>query len=391
MNRRLPCLLLVLSVVTTATAQEPELRLRRGMGADLVVELIPDDTAPMPAVFHLYRGDLDRLDEYQHVGGPDGRCDLPGTSSEAALIDELLSPTAHYYLLSSADAAGVETGLGTDSAGMERPNPSPCPPPMVSCGDEVVPVADITGTEGLAIGADGTVYYSQRGFVGRRPPGGTAEDRWVRLASAGTVWGMAVRESDRTLFVAAPDDNVYSIDLDAMTPTATVLYPSPGGSNGLIVGPDEAIYYSDFGGGRVYRVDDAGSRTEVTTSGVPGANGLLFDDDGTLIVLSYFTGNIWRLTLDATMTETDRVMLSGDGGNPDGIGKDEMGRYYVTDNGAGILLRFDDTWGMPEQLLFGVPAAANVAFGKGPLDCNDLYVASAGSLGFFEADATGRP
>ena len=35
--------------------------------------------------------------------------------------------TAAYFLTTGEDAVGVESGLGSDSAGVARPNDNPCP------------------------------------------------------------------------------------------------------------------------------------------------------------------------------------------------------------------------------------------------------------------------
>jgi sugar lactone lactonase YvrE len=141
----------------------------------------------------------------------------------------------------------------------------------------------------------------------------------------------------------------------------------------------------------VWRVDDAGERTEVTASAISAPNGVLFDGDGTLLVASYQTGVIHRLTLDAGHQETDRGTAFDGTGSPDGLARDVDGAVYVTDNGGGEVLRFADGADTPEPLLSGVSAAANMAFGRGPLTCTDLYVTSAGVLRVIDAGATGVP
>jgi sugar lactone lactonase YvrE len=241
--------------------------------------------------------------------------------------------------------------------------------------------------------ADGTAYYSQSGAVGRRLPGAAPENRWAILAGATTVWGLALRD-DGMLFAGTPGagGNLWRIDTTAAVPAPVVHYPAAGSANGVIVAPDGSVLYSDFNAGRVYRVDDAGTRTQVTAATIASANGLLVDDDGTLLVLSFSTGAIWRLTLDASYQEISRVQAgSVPGASLDGIAKDVSGRYYLGDNGMRRLLRTDASFGSLEVLLTGVTAAANIAFGKGALDCTDVYVASSGNLALFEADVTGRP
>ncbi len=261
------------------------------------------------------------------------------------------------------------------------------------CGDEMLPTSSIVGTEGLAIAADGTLYYSQTEAVGRRRPGMPPEDGFVELPGATTVWGVALR--DDTLFVASPSMGgvIYSIDLGATVPEATPLLEDAGGANGLVVGPDGAVYYSDFSGNQVYRVSDGGDRTAVTTTEIDSPNGLFFESASALLVLSYSAGQVIRLTLDENAEETGRdPIFTDDSTALDGIAQDDRGRFYLGDNGEGRLLRWDPATGdTAEVLLPDVESAANIVFGRGALRCTDVYVASGGSLGRYAADVGGRP
>ncbi len=373
-----------------ALAQEPGLRLAKAGGGDVRVDIVPDASLPVPLEWNLYRGALADVAAYAQAGDPDGRCAVPGTDADIPLAGEAALPGAFYYLLTAVDAVAGETGLGTDSFGVPRPNTNPCPR---GCGTEVLPTASITRTEGLAIAPDGTAYFSQSGALGRRQPGMPPQAAWAPLPGATTVWGVAWR-ADGSVFVGSPTagGNLFVVDTTVPSPVARVLYAAAGGANGVVVGPDDAVYYSDFNAGRVHRVDDAGLRREVTASAITRANGLLFDDDGTLLVLAYSAGQIYRLTLDANMTEIARVLAGTIAGSSlDGIAKDDAGRYLLSDNSGGRLLRTDASFGNVEVLATGLPAAANIAFGKGALDCLDVYVASSGPLGFFESDVSGRP
>ncbi len=270
--------------------------------------------------------------------------------------------------------------------------------PTTSCGSGVAPAGQIAGTEGVAIAADGTVYYSQTGGVGRWVPDDAApSDDWVSLAGTSTVWGMAIAEEGH-LYVATPAGNatagiIWEIDTTAASPSGTMLFPSAGRPNGLTLGPDSAVYYGDFAGGDVYRVDGDGNRTAVSDPNTPfdAPNGVLFDADGTLLVAEYSAGEIWRVTLDANQVETARELLTDDAGQPDGIARDDEGRYYVTDNGGGRVLRYDATFGNREILQQSVGAAANMAFGRGALRCTDLYVTSSGAMRVLDVGAAGVP
>ncbi|HUQ05412.1 MAG TPA: SMP-30/gluconolactonase/LRE family protein [Kofleriaceae bacterium] len=287
------------------------------------------------------------------------------------------------------DGAGGDGG-GTDAGGDGAS----------ACGTMMPTLADLGGTEGIAIAGDGTIYYSQNGAVGRWVPGGQAVDQWVTLSGATTVWGMAL-DGD-ILYVGSPGSGgrIWRIDTAAATPAATTYYMTAGSANGVTVGPDGAVYYSDFNAtGHVWRVTGVGVRTQVTTTAINQPNGVMFDADGTLLVARYANpSEIYRLTLTAG-AETGRITAlsntAGMVGNPDGLARDEMGRLYVTNNSGGRVLRFgaamNGVFGAREELAMSVGSAANMAFGRGALACTDLYVTSSGALRKLAVGATGVP
>lgn len=288
----------------------------------------------------------------------------------------------------------VDSGSTVDAGGDEDagggPVDSGTPPLDASsgtCGGARPTITGITGTEGLVIGRDGTIYYSQAGGVGRLVPGGAPEDDWVRISGASTVWGMVPDAANETLYVGSPaTGTIYAIDLTAASPAAAPFLTGAGAPNGLTMGPDGALYYSDFGGNRVYRValgGATGTRTQVTASPISGANGVAFLPDGTLLVASYGRGNLIRLTL-TDGAETGRTTFATGLGAPDGVAVDADGRVYVTDNAGGRLIRLEADGTGPMTLMTGISAAASVEFGAGALDCEDVYVASSGAARRYE-------
>lgn len=244
------------------------------------------------------------------------------------------------------------------------------------CGSSRPTLTGIRGTEGLVIARDGTIYYSQTGSVGRMLPGGTPENAFVSVAAT-TVWGLALDAANETLYVGAPGTGVLRIDLGAATPSATT-FVSGGQPNGLAIGPDGFLYYSDFSAGRVYRVDpsDGTARTEVTASTISGANGVAFEPSGTLLVASYATGTLFRLTLTGGV-ETDRATVTAELGAPDGVAVAADGRIFVGDQGdTGISSGVYEISGATvTPVRTDLSSPASVEFGTGALSCDDLYVA----------------
>lgn len=319
-------------------------------------------------------------------------CGDDDTNLDAGATDSAVADAASD--VGSGDA-GIETDAGSDAGASDAgsdanaPDANDAGPPP--CGTEQPSVAAVGGTEGLAIAPDGTIYYSQSGGIGRILPGMDAENDWI-TGLGGTMWGLAYRASDDVLFAATPaagGGTIYRVDTTAEDATAESFITGAGAPNGLILADDGTLLFSDFGGGSVMHADAAGETTRVGRFTQP--NGLFLDDDGTLIVLSYGPGEIFRVTLNDDWSEMSREMVADIAAAPDGIGRDEMGRYYVTDNGDGRLLRFDADFGAEEELLTGVPNAANIAWGQGPLVCTEVYVTSGGTMRVVDVGATGRP
>ncbi|MFK7999934.1 MAG: SMP-30/gluconolactonase/LRE family protein [Polyangiales bacterium] len=285
--------------------------------------------------------------------------------------------------------AGADAGASDAGSDANIPDVFDAGPP--ACGTEQPSVAAVRGTEGVAIAPDGTIYYSQSGGIGRILPGMDAENDWI-TGLGGTMWGLAYRASDDVLFAATPaagGGTIYRVDTTAEEATAESFITGAGAPNGLILAGDDGLLFSDFSGGTVMYVEGDGEPTLVGRFTQP--NGLFLDDDGTLLVLSYGPGEIFRLTVNDDWSEMSREMVADIDAAPDGIGRDEMGRYYVTDNGDGRLFRFNADFGAEEQLLTGVPSAANIAWGQGPLVCTELYVTSGATMRVVDVGATGRP
>ena len=272
-----------------------------------------------------------------------------------------------------------------DAAAPGTPDATPptAPDAMVPepslCGSVTPDVSGITGTEGLAIAPDGTIYFSQSKAIGRWRPGQAVESPWKRITGAGgnTVWGLAL--TDTHLYVGyAGNNSLWRFDLT--TGAGEEWLASAGQPNGVIIGADGALYYSDFAGDQVYRVDLATKeRTEVLAASIAQPNGLYSIDPTHLLVLSYPDGDVWELTLRDGV-ETARTRKVNTSGRLDGITRGADGRWYITDNSGGDVLVRNADFSAPAGggVLNTEPvrSAANLVFGRGALSCDDLYVTS---------------
>jgi sugar lactone lactonase YvrE len=258
-----------------------------------------------------------------------------------------------------------------------------------TCGTEKPDLTGLTGSEGLVIDADGTLYFSQPMAVGRLRPGAASkpEKAWAKLTGAGTVWGLAIDKAQKALFAGSPSTlKIYKITLED-TPTVTDYLTMAGQPNGLTIGPDGALYYTDFQNmGNVFRVAAAGARTMVTTTVIPMPNGLAFGPDGALYVDVFAMGAILKLTLTAG-AETARATYVAMGmvAAADGLAFDAAGNAYVG-FGGGVSRISPDGKTITNVVKGG---AANVEFGAGALDCKDIYYVTGGKLARVANDTAG--
>jgi len=118
--------------------------------------------------------------------------------------------------------------------------------------------------------------------------------------------------------------------------------------------------------------------TATFTGKEPGSNGLAFNKAGELLVGTLSNGPLYKLTIEGG-NEKSRAMLGAFRGWTEAIALDEDGRIYLSTHGAsGVesqLIRLEPDGSGPVPLTTG-PAFRGLAFGRGALDCRDLYVAS---------------
>jgi sugar lactone lactonase YvrE len=228
----------------------------------------------------------------------------------------------------------------------------------------------VADSEGLAIDADGTVYFSQPSAVGRLTPPGKLDKEWAKLPGATKTWGIAIDRPHKALYIGSPaTSTIYKVTLED-SPTVTSLVTNAGAPNGLTMGPDGALYYSDYApAGDVWRVTADGARSKVTTSTFPRPNGVAFGPDGALYVDLYEVGAVSRLTL-AGAKETARADFIASGlDKADGIAFDSAGNVYIG-WGEGVSRATPDGKTIT-KLAKG--KTANVEFGSGAIPSNHLY------------------
>jgi len=262
----------------------------------------------------------------------------------------------------------------------------------VTCGTARPNLEAIPNAEGLVVAPDGTVYFSQpfRGqntqFLGRyRPPYDRAPElRWVDMG--GNALGIMLDPQRRVLYAGSRTlKKLLKVTL-AEPEVVSALADVEEGINGLTMGENGDVYYSDQGGGQLYRVAPDGAKSRVTTQPITEPNGIAFGPDGRLYVVSWTTTDVTRLTLRNGQETEREVFTTLPQIKGDGIAFDSKGRVYVTASSTLYEITPD---GKTVKAL-GPTAGANIDFGAGALSCSDMYIAGVGQgIRMFPHDGPG--
>jgi len=265
-------------------------------------------------------------------------------------------------------------------------------PAWAGCGEARPSLAGVTTAEGLVVGPDGTLYFSQP-FVGpnseylgrHRPPyDRPPELHWAQLG--GNALGITLDPQRNVLYAGSRTlKKLLKVSLDDV-PAVSVLAEAEEGINGLTLGDDGAVYYSDQGGGHLYRVTAEGTKTRVTTSPLPEPNGLAFGPDKQLYVVSWTSFEVMRLTLAGGVESQRGLFATLPQVKGDGIAFDAQGHVYVT--AASTLYEISPDGAQVTPL--GRTPGANIEFGTGALGCADMYIAGNGQgIRLFRHDTPG--
>jgi hypothetical protein len=291
------------------------------------------------------------------------------------------------------ETPGMDAAI--DSGAPEAPQPEVAPlvdlapdvfTPPAGCGTATANLTGINDADGVVVDTDGIVYFltddSTDSYVGRILPGQKPDVTWLKIVDSPTTWGLALDSVKKRIYVLVVDGGGALVAFDDITGTPNGFKFVVGIDNGndVVVAADGTVFYSQQGDRHIYSVPRAGGTpTRVTTTAIGTSTakpaGLAVTASGELLVGVENNGPIYKLTL-ANGRETARVPLNGWMGWANGLTFDRAGRLYVSiyhDSLPRSVVRLDQD-GTATPILMG-GRYSSIAFGRGGLDCRDLYVA----------------
>ncbi|BBY06869.1 serine/threonine-protein kinase PknD [Mycobacterium noviomagense] len=236
----------------------------------------------------------------------------------------------------------------------------------------ILPFTGLTGPEGVAVDAVGSVYVSniENDRVVKLPPDSTRQTV-LPFINLKEPYGLAV-DKDGGVYVG-DTDNDRVVKLAAGSTSQTVL-PFNGlkRPEGLAVGKDGSVYVVDTGNDRVVQLA-AGSTTQTVLpfSDLERPKGVAVDKDGSVYVAD--TGNNRVLKL-ATGSTSQTVLPFTSLRDPSGLAVDQSNSLYVTDGSRVVRLNA----GATKQVVLPVPQL-NYTHGVAVDGAGNIYVSDYGN------------
>ena len=332
------------------------------------------------------------------------RDDARRDAGAEAPVNEVAPPPADADTPEAAD--DTEPSSYPDAAPETSPVDAPEPdivadPPEVSadlapdsfvvpagCGVGRANITGINNADGVVVDRDGVLYFltddATHSYVGRTPVNGVPDVKWLRIDLSPTTWGLALDSDRQRLYISVVDGGGALVAFDNIKAMATgrTVVTGIGKANDLAVGPDGTVYYSEQNSRSIYSVGPAGGARRVISQSPLGDSaldqapaGLGIAPDGNLLVGMEPSGPIYKLILSSGL-ETSRAPFNSWVGWANALTHDGQGRLYVStyhDTSPRSVLRLESDGSVTTLTSGG--RFSSIAFGRGALDCRDLYVA----------------
>jgi hypothetical protein len=208
--------------------------------------------------------------------------------------------------------------------------------------------------ESLTMGPNGVLIVGSASspFVYKVPSGSSTAEKFVDASAEGPgtfFFGMLADPSTNTLWTCqltpVPDStpvrrHTALRGFDISTGAPKLRWNLPGDNttcNDFSIGPDKALYITDTGNGRIYKLPAGASSAELMleSKALIGVDGITFLD-GTLYVNNVISNNLYRIPVDSTGKAGQPVDIWMDQPvkGPDGM-RAANGKLIVAENGSG--------------------------------------------------------
>lgn len=151
----------------------------------------------------------------------------------------------------------------------------------------------------------------------------------------------------------------------------------------VVKGPDDKLYISEYGGGKISRMDLDGNNLEVFSSGLNQPIGMFFDSGGNLYVAEHAGSKVVKITPDGTKTSIKEGV-----GILTGLVIDSGDKLYAVEYGTGKILKMNLDGSGSSDFVTGL--GSNTIIGM-TIDSNDnIYVSdrSGGKIKKIAPDTT---
>jgi len=238
-------------------------------------------------------------------------------------------------------------------------------------------VSGLAHPESVAMGADGRVYVSEMGEVGKDGDG-----RISAIDNKGRIQSFAMGFDDpkglvrwKRGFFISDKTRVWKVDGEgrATVFASPIDFPEPPHSlNDIAVDSRGNLYIADSGDvsssgkGAIFKITPHGNISLVINEAknplIKNPSGLLFERPGKLLIIDFTSGELYRL--DVVRLTLDKIADGLIGG--DGLARDSFGILYISDSKSGRVWKLDlkKKNAKPEQYAQIFQAAADIALSK---------------------------
>jgi sugar lactone lactonase YvrE len=199
--------------------------------------------------------------------------------------------------------------------------------------------------ESITATADGTRYVGSvaTGEVVRIGPGATSAETFIAPGDPTNVTGLLADEAGGTLWVCAVNFGGQPTELRAYDLASAALERTiavAGFCTDLARAPDGTLYVTDSAGGAVHRLAAGGAALETwfqdellapSSAGAFGANGIVVEDGGALVVTNMSKGTLVRVASDGSGAVAVPVTPALNA--PDGLRLRADGSFLVVEAG----------------------------------------------------------